>query len=181
MCLIIVTYPKFRLSIGVQTTTLLLRSSLASSNLKELSHSSGTLRTGESCHVSISAVANFCINRDEAKWVGQVRDVIEVHEQGTPQFRRMLWRQAFETPSYQMFFQPPEEKTWNYVLQATMDSVVDRASSKSYIAILPEDTKAQVQDNLRHIIDQGDKVWVDQSKGVFEYPYYTLVVIAQKK
>lgn len=49
--LIMVTYPEFRLSIGVQTTTLQLQSSLAFSNLKALLHSSGTLRTGESCHI----------------------------------------------------------------------------------------------------------------------------------
>ena len=114
------------------------------------------------------------------KWVGQVRDIIETHEQGTPQFRRMLWREIFDTVSYQKFFKPPEEKTWSYVLETTKESVIDRALSKSYIAILPEDTKIQVKMNLERIIDQGDKVLVDESKGVFEYPYTTWVVVSQK-
>jgi len=119
-------------------------------------------------------------DRDAATWVGHVRDIIEIHEQDTPQFRRMLWRQTFKTASYQKFFKPPEEKTWNYFLDATKESVVERALSKSYIAILPEDTRVEVKMTLDKTIDHGDKVWVDESKGVFKYPYTTWVVISRK-
>ncbi|KAF9476583.1 methyltransferase type 11 [Pholiota conissans] len=75
-------------------------------------------------------------DRDGAKWVAQVRDLIEFHEQGTPQFRHNHWRQTFDTPSYQKFFEPHIQKTWSYHIQGTKESVVDRASSKSYIMLV---------------------------------------------
>ncbi|KAF8964667.1 S-adenosyl-L-methionine-dependent methyltransferase [Flammula alnicola] len=121
-------------------------------------------------------------DKDGAKWVGRVRDLIEINEQGTPQFRHGYWRQTFDTPSYQKYFQPHEHRIWSYNLQGTKQSVVDRASSKSYIAVLPADKKAEVQNEIRRIIDQDpDKVWIDESKGIFEYPYKADVVIAHKK
>jgi len=40
--------------------------------------------------------------------------------------------------------------------------------------------KAEVQQNLRRILEDGEKKWVDEKLGIFEYPYETLVVIAQK-
>ncbi|KAF8163334.1 methyltransferase type 11 [Crassisporium funariophilum] len=91
-------------------------------------------------------------DREGARWVSEVRDIIEAHEQGTPQFRRMLWRQTFSTPAYQSAFDPPEEKIWDYKLQATVDSVIDRASrdmlyaktdemSVSFYANLPLEVK----------------------------------------
>lgn len=43
-------------------------------------------------------------SRESAGWVAQLRDRIERHEAGTPQFRLNLWRQAFHTPSYIKFF-----------------------------------------------------------------------------
>ena len=120
--------------------------------------------------------------RDGARWVSQVRDIIEVYEQNTPQFRLMLWRQLFDTPSYQRGFNPPEEKTWQYTIQASKNNVVDRASSKSYIAVLPDDKKAEVQEEVSKVVDQGlDRVWIDKAQGLFEYPYKTWVVIAHKQ
>ncbi|KAG6874190.1 hypothetical protein C0995_003736 [Termitomyces sp. Mi166 len=104
-------------------------------------------------------------DRDRARWVAQLRDRIEKHEQGTPQFRLNLWRQAFETASYREFFEPPVEKVWPYVLLTTVDTVVDRASSKSYIGVLPPTEKAEVQVDVRRIVDKGeDKVWIDEEK-----------------
>ncbi|KAG6866955.1 hypothetical protein C0991_003871 [Blastosporella zonata] len=121
-------------------------------------------------------------DRDRARWVAQLRDRIEKHEQGTPQFRLNLWRQTFETASYQTFFQPPVEKAWPYSLPTTVDIAVDRASSKSYIAVLSPSEKANVQDYVRKIAEKGeDKVWIDEANGLFEYPYQVFVVVAHKK
>lgn len=122
------------------------------------------------------------IHRDGAKWVAQVRDTIEQHEHGTPQFRLELWRAFFRTPEYEASFEAPNEKTWSYHLEGTEDIVVDRASSKSYIAVLPPDEKAKVQATIREILKRGDDLeWIDKEKGVFKYPYKTWVVTSKKK
>lgn len=80
-----------------------------------------------------------CCFREAAKWVAQVRDRIEQYEQGSPQYRLGLWRRAFDTAEYQKVFEPPQERTWSAPLSASLDIVVDRACTKSYMAILPND------------------------------------------
>ncbi|KAG6334831.1 hypothetical protein ID866_4253 [Astraeus odoratus] len=116
-------------------------------------------------------------SRDRAAWAAQVRDCIERHEQGTPQFRLGLWRQAFATSSYIQNFHEPEEKVWDYHVVTTEQLAIDRALSKSYISVLPPEQKASVVSELIAIMARGDdRVWVDQSRGMFEYPYQTLVV-----
>jgi hypothetical protein len=120
--------------------------------------------------------------RQAARWVAQLRDRIEAHENDTPQFRRDLWRETFDTPSYQRFFKPHEEQVWSYQAVANAEIVTDRACSKSYIAILSDDSKAKVVHDIKTILDRGDdKVWTDQSRGLFEYPYKTWVVVAERK
>ncbi|KAJ7709859.1 S-adenosyl-L-methionine-dependent methyltransferase [Mycena rosella] len=120
--------------------------------------------------------------RESAKWVAQVRDRIEVHEQGSPQYRLGLWRQAFDTAAYQKLFDPPQEKTWSSLRPATLDIVVDRACSKSYMAILSAEETDKVKQDLAAIVERGeDKVWIDEKEGLFEYPYKTDLVICRRK
>jgi len=121
-------------------------------------------------------------DREGARWVAQLRERIESHEKGTPQFRLNLWRQTFDTPAYKELFQAPEERVWSYILPGTLQVVMDRACSKSYIAVLPEDEKVKVKEDVKNIVLKGeDKVWMNENQGVFEYPYKTWVVVAKKK
>ncbi|KZT26356.1 S-adenosyl-L-methionine-dependent methyltransferase [Neolentinus lepideus HHB14362 ss-1] len=121
-------------------------------------------------------------DRDAARWVAQLRDRIESHESGTPQFRLGLWRQTFNTPNYQSIFQPPIEKTWDRSLPGTLEIAIDRACSKSYIAVLPEAEKKKVVEDVTEIVKRGDDMtWQEKEKGVFDYPYRTYVVIWKKK
>jgi len=121
-------------------------------------------------------------DRDGAAWVAQLRDRIEGHESGTPQFRLNLWRAVFSTPSYTSHFQPHEEQTLTYALPGTRDIVINRALSKSYIAILPPAEKEKVVQDIDEILRKGEgKKWTDESQGIFEYPYGTLVVTFRKK
>ncbi len=54
--------------------------------------------------------------------------------------------------------------------------------SKSYITVQPEDIKASIKAGITEIVDRGDgKQWVDGDKGLFEYPYRTLVVVFQRQ
>lgn len=120
--------------------------------------------------------------RDGAAWVAQLRDRIEAHESGTPQFRLNLWRATFDTPAYQQYFQTPEERSWEFNLIGTRDIVVNRACSKSYIAVLGPKEKAKVVEDIDAILKKKDGLkWTDEADGVFEYPYKTLVVIAKRK
>ncbi|KZP11949.1 S-adenosyl-L-methionine-dependent methyltransferase [Athelia psychrophila] len=121
-------------------------------------------------------------DRETAAWVAQLRDLIESHENNTPQFHRGLWRAFFGVPSYAALFKPEQQATWDYTLPATLEVVTDRAHSKSYIAILGEEQRRGVDAEITKIIGRGDGlVWRDEAKGEFEYPYKTTVVICEKK
>lgn len=133
-------------------------------------------------HLPTSVPTHILIRRDAARWVAHVRNTIEQHEKGSPQFRLFLWRQTFDTPFYKQFFESPEEFTWSYSLVGTEDIVVDRACSKSYIAILSPNEREEVCQKLRDIVRVGeDKEWINKAAGTFHYPYQSLVVIAQKR
>jgi ubiquinone/menaquinone biosynthesis C-methylase UbiE len=121
-------------------------------------------------------------DREAARWVAQLRDRIESHEEGTPQFRLGLWRAAFDVPVYSELFEPPAEKQWPYVIPGTAQIVVDRACSKSYIQVLPEDKKELVKEDVRKIVEKGDDLtWIDKEQGTFEYPYKSYAVLLRKK
>jgi len=120
-------------------------------------------------------------DRSRARWVAQLRDRIERHEEGSPQFRLMLWKKVYGTPSYQKFFSESVEKIWPVTFPATADIVVNRACSKSYIAVLEENAKSKVANDVQEIVARGeDRVWIDEGAGIFEYPYQTWIVIAHK-
>ena len=111
-----------------------------------------------------------------------MRELIEQFEQGTPQFRLGLWRALFETQSFGNLFQPQKERSWCYSLVSSLDIVTDRAMSKSYVAVQPEDIKAKTKVDIAGIVQRGDeKQWIDEDNGLFEYPYRTLVVVFQRK
>ncbi|OBZ75599.1 putative methyltransferase-like C25B8.10 [Grifola frondosa] len=121
-------------------------------------------------------------DRNGAPWVAQLRDRIELHEAGTPQFRLGLWRATFSTPNYTALFQPPEENAWDYVLPGTRDIVVDRAHSRSFITVLSPEQKQSLTSDIDGILQRKEGlVWIDEAKGIFEYPYNTFLVIARKK
>jgi hypothetical protein len=122
------------------------------------------------------------------------------HEAGTPQFRLGastllissqwifrdslspgLWRRFFGAPSYRESFWIAEETRWKYILPVTIEGVVTRALSKSYISAFPEDEQKKVVDSLRNILATEQKTWVNEEEGVFEYPYETTVVTIRRK
>ncbi|KAG7452430.1 S-adenosyl-L-methionine-dependent methyltransferase [Guyanagaster necrorhizus] len=122
-------------------------------------------------------------DKKAARWVAQLRAQTEQHEPlGTPQFRQGLWRKIFGTDSYKRSFEPPVEKSWAYSLPCDVPLAVDRATTTSYIQNLSADVKSKVLNDVKAIVERGDdKVWIDESQGMFEYPYQTFLVIAQKK
>ena len=123
-------------------------------------------------------------DRSRAAWVGTVRDIYEPFEQGSPQFRLGLWKAVFDVPSYQSLFLTQETRTEELrrVIPTTVEGVVDRVCSKSYIAVLPEEDKQKVTEGVKGVFKkENDRVWMDEGKGVFEYPYNTVLVIMRRK
>lgn len=121
-------------------------------------------------------------SRDGAEWVRAVRDKYEAFEQGTPQFRLGLWRQTFETDSFKRNFEAQDELTFDRIIPTTIQGVVDRVSSKSYITQLPEVKRDALAEEVQeYLVEDTSKTWIDKANGIFEYPYKTFVVVMRKK
>jgi len=112
--------------------------------------------------------------------VAKVRELYESHEGGTPQFRLNWWEEAFNTPSYISSFYAPERFFAEWVIPTTKQGVEDRVLSKSYITTLSDEEKKKLCVEIEEVLEKEDKSWIDQSSGIFHYPYKT-TVIAMKK
>lgn len=70
------------------------------------------------------------------------------------------------------------EHYWKRSIEATEESVINRVLSKSYIAVLSDEDRVKLMAVLREVVQRGvGKIWVDEAKGIFRYPYQTDLVI----
>ncbi|QRW00130.1 methyltransferase domain protein [Ceratobasidium sp. AG-Ba] len=119
-------------------------------------------------------------DRERSPWVAKIRDLIEVYEQGSPQFRLGWWKAVFDTPSYKANFQPAESKTWDYTVPTTIQGVHNRAFSKSYVAVLQPPESDKVHKGIDEILSNSEKEWIDEKAGVFKYHYETFLYIMRR-
>ncbi|KAG8848882.1 hypothetical protein FRB96_001014 [Tulasnella sp. 330] len=119
----------------------------------------------------------------ETTWVGQVRGLCEPYDEGAPQYRKGTWRQMFDTRTFKdLYKQPQEEREITWIFPVTEDAVVNSTFTTSYIAILPDDEKATLRKEVQAVVERGDgRRWIDESKGIFEFPHKNLVVVLKKK
>ncbi|KAF5392395.1 hypothetical protein D9757_001544 [Collybiopsis confluens] len=119
-----------------------------------------------------------------ANWIAQLRDLYEKYEGGSPQFRLGLWRVTFDSPIYSTLFKSQVEQAFEWSIPTTVEAVLERVTSKSYIAILAQDKKEEygkLISEAQEMLGREEKKWIDKDAGVFEYPYKTTLIIAQKK
>lgn len=119
-------------------------------------------------------------DRESAQWVAKVRDQYEQYEENTPQFRLNHWEVTFQTPGYISSFHAPERSTTAWVVPTTKAGVQDRVLSKSYITLLSDEQKKKLCEEIEKVVEQEDKTWIDESSGVFAYPYKTTVISMKK-
>ncbi|KAG8806966.1 hypothetical protein FRC17_004703 [Serendipita sp. 399] len=119
-------------------------------------------------------------NRETAKWVASVRDLYEMYENDTPQFRLNKWEATFETQGYVSSFHPPERFTTPWVVPTTFSGVQDRVLSKSYITQISQEEKDELCKGINSVLEKSEKIWIDEASGVFEYPYETTVIALKK-
>jgi tryptophanyl-tRNA synthetase len=110
-------------------------------------------------------------SRDAAEWVRDVREFYEKHELNTPQFRLGLWRATFDTDGYKENFEPEIEQTWDRAVPTTIQGVLDRVFSKSYITQISDKDGEELRKKVQnYLATDKSKVWMDEAQGVFEYP-----------
>ncbi|KAJ1599296.1 hypothetical protein NDA14_006362 [Ustilago hordei] len=125
-------------------------------------------------------------DRQAAPWVAQIRDLYEQYEDGTPQYRHMYWHAMYKAPTCTSHFKADEPRHYHRTIPTTLQAVIDRVLSKSYISVLPQDKQVKlvkdISDYLNNTPDeQLGRKWIDKEQGVWEYPYRTDLFIFRRK
>lgn len=113
--------------------------------------------------------------RDEqVDWIRQMSEIINAKAGTTPQYRSGLWKKAFETTSY---FSPLKKTLFRYTQTATIETLVDRAASTSFIGAMGSQEKETVLQALREMALNHPLL---RGKDSFEFPHTTDVYVTQK-
>jgi len=100
--------------------------------------------------------------RDESvDWVEKLTRLIDVHEGDTPRHRSGQWKEAFRSARE---FSPLQLEQFRHVHAGTVDTVVDRVLSISFIAALPEAESERVAGQVRELLAGRERV---------DFPYRT--------
>lgn len=93
--------------------------------------------------------------RDErVPWVKQLTDLVERFRGDTPAQASLAWRAAVDSDRR---FAPLQHVELPYVHELSVDGVVDRVASVSFIAALPDDERARLLDEVRGLATQQDE------------------------
>lgn len=93
-----------------------------------------------------------------------------------------LWRAVYDSPLYDLHFEPSEEKVFPHYLIVSIEDVVDRVLTWSAVAVQGVEEKEKIKAEVRRIIQKGDELqWVDDSKGLLKLPHETLMVFIHRK
>lgn len=124
-------------------------------------------------------------DREAAPWVAQIRDLYEKYEDNTPQYRHNYWHAMYKAPTFASQFKPDEPRNYHRNIPTTLQAVIDRVLSKSYISVLPKEKQDElvkaISDYLNNTPDdQLGRKWIDKAQGVWEYPYRTDLFIFRR-
>ncbi|MBT1262255.1 methyltransferase domain-containing protein [Pseudomonas sp. VS40] len=113
--------------------------------------------------------------RDESvDWVAAITDIITPYEGDTPRFHTGRWREAF-TGEY---FSEPEVTCFPYShVGSPQEVIMDRFLSVSFIAALPEASKAVVTAQLQALIDTHPSL---KGRDTVAFPYQTQAYVCHR-
>jgi len=106
--------------------------------------------------------------RDESvDWVARLSEIYERHEGDTPRYKSGNWRGAF---SVSPLFAPLRHFEFDYLQRGTVETVVDRVASSSFIAALAADVRNGVLDEVRSLLREHPAT---RNRETIDIPYRT--------
>jgi SAM-dependent methyltransferase len=104
--------------------------------------------------------------RDESEpWVAELTEIIDRYESGAPRERTGEWRTAFSASS---LFGTLNRLRFRHQQALDREGLVRRVASMSFIAILPEQRRAEVLDEVRRLAEEEAG-----PDGLMALPYHT--------
>ncbi|CAO3650145.1 unnamed protein product [Cunninghamella blakesleeana] len=121
-------------------------------------------------------------SKKNTRWVEEIRKLYEVYDAEAPQYRKGTWKKVFETDEAKSLFELPfHQKEFDYQMPFLRDLIYPRISSKSYIAILSDDKKEKLRQDIETVLDNPDFDFKADKDGRFIYPHETDLVWCQRK
>eukprot|EP01116_Phalansterium_solitarium_P022338 TRINITY_DN7335_c0_g1_i1.p1 TRINITY_DN7335_c0_g1~~TRINITY_DN7335_c0_g1_i1.p1 ORF type:complete len:264 (-),score=99.72 TRINITY_DN7335_c0_g1_i1:8-799(-) len=114
-------------------------------------------------------------DRNAAPWVAKLRDLYEVHEAGSPQYRLMLWKHAFDTQFARDSFAPLSDEHLAHSIACTKSMVWQRVLSKSYIANLDPASAEALRQQIYAMLERDVPQFAPDAatEATVDYPYTT--------
>jgi SAM-dependent methyltransferase len=106
--------------------------------------------------------------RDESvDWMAELEKIIERHEQGAPRYKSGEWRNVFSATA---LFGQLRHARFGYVQSGTVETVIDRVASISFIAALPAADREQFLEEILTLIREHPAT---RGKAEIDIPYRT--------
>lgn len=88
--------------------------------------------------------------RDEAKdWVAEMTRIIDPYEAGAPRYKSMIWKESFDGTN---LFTKLQVQQFPYAQLGTVETIVDRVGSISFISALSEELNSKVLNQIRELV-----------------------------
>jgi len=110
---------------------------------------------------------------DGTPWVARLTEVMRPYRGDTPGYRTMQWRRGLDDGD---LFSPLRRLEFRYEQEMTVDGLIDRVLSVSFMARLPDDERADVAEQLRRLAATDPAL---AGRGSFPLPYRTDVFICR--
>lgn len=111
---------------------------------------------------------------DSVSWVREFDRIIEAYAGSTPRFISGEWKKPFTTSN---LFAPLRQQSFRHVQAVTVETMVDRAFSTSFIATLPDSEKEHIAEDIRRRLSGYSG---PGSSTEFPLPYLTHVYYCQR-
>jgi MOSC domain-containing protein YiiM/trans-aconitate methyltransferase len=98
-------------------------------------------------------------------WVERLNEVIDAAAGDQPRFREGAWRDAFDTMA---LFEPLQQATFDHVQRGSVETIIDRVASISYVAAMPDERRFAVLDQVRELLASDPAT---AGSDVIELPY----------
>ncbi|MFL5796773.1 MAG: class I SAM-dependent methyltransferase [Actinomycetota bacterium] len=117
---------------------------------------------------SVLAVAWNARDEERSELWRRVTEVMALYRGDAPSYRSMEWRRAFDATD---LFTPLQTLSFPYEHETTRDGALDRVSSVSFIAALPEPGRVTVREQVLRLLDED--LDIGPSAERFSLPYRT--------
>jgi SAM-dependent methyltransferase len=106
---------------------------------------------------------------DSVEWVARMQELVGAYRGDTPQRGTSEWREQLAATE---LFTPLTDRTLAHVVAGSLDVLLARTASVSFIATLPEAKRANVLEDVRAVVAEDPEAWVEDQLAM---PYITNV------